>query len=318
MKQEGKRIIKERIINRIKKISVIRDYLNPNQIKMAWSLQFFSIFLLFAALMTNLATENVFSQEEGTTTARQLQEGEGEESIGFVWDDESIRTRELLGETGSQSLYKVLVDPFEEAAQWFGSMPLEEGKITIKVRPGAPNALKQQANTSAKIPPRFRSESTGEYENQYYEPYTDEKKYVLGVRVDFFRRGYNRFAVLLHQPVQLKGIVRAFEVWVVGRQKSHELLVIVNDIYGRERIIPVGKLDFMGWKNLTVQVPSRIVQYDYNFSTERGLTVKGFLIRSNPLESKGSYFLYLDNFSAEVSRFWEEYQDQRDPLDNWE
>ena len=230
--------------------------------------------------------------------------------------------RDVLLEWPHQHRGKIVVDTFEEAGSWYSAMPNDQGIIKSRRILGAPMALKKQGAKDVKVPPRaakppkFRKED-GTYQKEYFLPYSDKRKYILGIRVDFQKRGNNWFAIYPYRPITLEGVVKSFEVWVCGRNKDHKLAIIVEDINGNEQLIPLGKLNFLGWKKLTVNVPDGITQFDYRFSHKRGLVFKGFVINCNPVESYGKYYIYFDNLSAEVSRFWEEYQDQKDPVDTW-
>jgi len=245
-----------------------------------------------------------------------------EDRTSFIQDDEAKSTRELLGYDATRSLYRVVVDTFEEAGEWYASMPGDQGLAVSRRHLGAPAALKKEGAKDVSVPPDKASpprerKADGSYQSTYYPPYKDEKKYILGVRVDFFKRGHNWFAVYPYRPVKLEGVVKSFELWVCGRQKSHSLSIIIDDAFGKEHVIPMGKLNFLGWKRMFVNVPEGVIQYDYRFSEKRGITFKGLLIQTNPLESYGKYYIYFDNLTAEISRFWEEYRDQKDPVDNW-
>lgn len=251
-------------------------------------------------------------------------QGDDKNRINTIIDDEAKTTKELLGENTSKALYKVMVDTFEEAGEWYAKMPSDQGIVISRRQVGAPKALSKEgpqgevktAPRGEQNPPEFRKED-GTYQDKYYLPAADNRKYVLGVRVDFQKRGNNWFAVYPYRPIRLEGVVKSFEVWVAGRQKTHKLFIIVEDVYGDEKLIPMGKLNFLGWKRMYVNVPDQITQFDYKITNRRGLVFKGFMVECSPLESWGKYYIYFDNLTAEVSRFWEEYQDQRDPMDTW-
>ncbi len=236
----------------------------------------------------------------------------------FILDDEA----KVIGKDVSDSLYRITLDTFENAGEWYATMPNDQGIIVARRQKGVPKPLQIKGGSKSinekvkKNPPKYRNVD-GTYRKDYPVPYKDERKYVLGVRVDFQRRGNNWFAVYPYRPIHIEGIVKTFEVWVAGRQKNHELLLLVQDIYGEDKLISMGKLNFLGWKRLFVNIPDQIVQYDYKFTTRRGLVFKGFVVQCNSLESWGKYYIYFDNLVAEVSRFWEEYQDENDPSDIW-
>ncbi len=235
----------------------------------------------------------------------------------------SFITEEFIGKEGSKTLHRVVVDTFEESGEWYAAMPNDQGLITSRRQKGVPRPLRlkdgehKEVKTARKGDNAKFRKADGTYQKDYFPTYLDKRKFVLGVRVDFQKRGNNWFATYPYRPIKLEGLVKTFEVWVAGRQKNHRLFIMVEDIYGDTKIIPMGKLNFLGWKRLYVHVPDQIDQFDYTLSHRRGLVFKGFLIKCDPLESRGRYYIYFDNLTAEVSRFWEEYQDEKDPVDNW-
>ncbi len=252
---------------------------------------------------------NGFAQEKTT-------DKKDNNRIDLNQDDESKTAKEQLGPDASKSLYLITVDTFEEVGEWTINIPEDQGIATTRRVLGAPLALKKQGKKEVKVPPKYRKPD-GVYERKYYRPYTDNKKYILGAKVNFYKRGHNWFSIHHNRPIRLDGIVKAFEVWVCGREKQHTLYIIVEDLFGKELLIKMDKLNFLGWKRLKVTVPLYVVQDNYRFTSKRGLKFKGFFIKVDPLESYGKYYVYFDNLVAEVDRFKEESRNVRDPIDNW-
>jgi len=227
-------------------------------------------------------------------------------------EDESGR---LEKGTLEQSLYKIVIDTFEKAGEWYGSMPVDYGLINIKEIPGAPYELAQMKPETVKVPPKYGEQ--GGNKNSYFEEEVDNHKQILGAKISFMMRTYSWARINPPFPINLEGLVKGFEVWVCGRNKRHTLYIVLKDFYGEEKILEVGDLAFMGWKKMTVQIPYTIVQEDFRYSTRRGLTFLGFLIKFHPEETSGRYYIYFDNLAVEISRFLEENRDIDDPLDTW-
>jgi hypothetical protein len=206
-------------------------------------------------------------------------------------------------ESAQQKLKEVSVDKFEQAGFWISKMSSDEGFTTTRLFEGSP-AGKQ--------------------------PIPEEKdlnipdKYVLGTRVDFLRRGYNTFTLLPLRPIPIEGITKTISVWVVGRNYNHTLKILIQDFFGREYELYLGKLNFQGWKKLTVAIPPQapdgrngIVQRDYHYNSQMGIKVTGFKVECDPMESYGSYYLYLDDLRAVTDLFAEENRDPDDMVDSW-
>lgn len=149
-------------------------------------------------------------------------------------------------------------------------------------------------------------------------------KYVLGSRIDFLRRGYTDITIYPVRPIPIEGITKTISLWVVGRNYNHTIKVIVQDFFGRKYELYMGKLNFQGWKKLTVAVPPQnpdgengIVQRNYHYNNQMGLKIIGFKVECDPLEAFGSYYIYLDDLRAVTDLFAEDNRDPDDMSDAW-
>ena len=135
-----------------------------------------------------------------------------------------------------QQLVEVSVSKLEDAAFWHGAMSLDDGIVTLRSLPGSPAAKKP---------------AEGDVLNRINEQDTR----VLGVKVDFYHRGVVQFTVHPTAPIPIAGISKTISVWIAGRNFNHTLKILIDDYFGRPMELTVGKLNFMGWKKLTVAVP---------------------------------------------------------------
>jgi hypothetical protein len=211
---------------------------------------------------------------------------------------------ERLGIDEAQQLLKeVSVEKFEHDGFWRSTMSHDEGFPTTRLFSGGP-ASKQ--------------------------PIPDEEgmeipdKYVLGTRVDFLRRGYNSFTLYPIRPIPIEGITKTISLWVVGRNFNHELKILIQDFFGRDYEIFVGKLNFQGWKKLTVAIPPQaedglngVVQRNYHYNNQMGIKVTGFRVDCDPMEAYGSYYIYFDDLRAVTDLFAEDNRDPDDMSDAW-
>ena len=197
-----------------------------------------------------------------------------------------------------QELVEVSVSKFEDVAFWGSSMMLDDGIIAIRRFEGAP--LDKQP-------------IAGEESSNIEE--TD--RYVLGSKVVFFRRAKSSVAIFPVRPIPIEGITKTISVWVVGRNFNHTLKVIVADYFNQRREITMGKLNFMGWKQMTAAIPPRITQDEYHYTSDRGLKLVGFKIEFDLLESYGTYYAYFDDLRAVTDLFAETYRDPDDMTDGW-
>jgi len=206
-------------------------------------------------------------------------------------------------ESAQQMIKEVSVDKFEHDGFWRSTMSSDEGYTTSRLFTGAP-AGKQP------IPEE--------------EGLNIPDRYVLGTRIDYLRRGYSSFTIYPTRPIPVEGISKTISVWVAGRNFNHELVLLIQDFFGRNYEFVMGKLNFMGWQKLTVAIPpapddglSGVVQRSYNYNNNFGIKIMGFRIDCDPLEARGSYYIYFDDLRAETDLFSESHRDPDDMVDGW-
>jgi hypothetical protein len=211
---------------------------------------------------------------------------------------------ERLGIDEAQQLLKeVSVEKFEHDGFWRSTMSADEGYTTTRLFSGGP-AGKQ--------------------------PIPDEEgmeipdTYALGTRVDFLRRGYNSFTIYPIRPIPIEGITKTISMWIAGRNFNHEIKILIQDFFGRDYEIYMGKLNFQGWKKLTVAIPpqaedgiSGVVQRNYHYNNQMGIKITGFRIDCDPMEAYGSYYFYVDDLRAVTDLFAEDNRDADDMSDAW-
>lgn len=197
-----------------------------------------------------------------------------------------------------QMLKEVSITKFEDASFWTSSMPLDQGTVTLRRLEGGP-AGKVAIPDEQKV------------------GIAEADKYVLGAKVNFFKRGPTFFTVSPLNPLPVEGVVKTLSVWVVGRNYNHVLKVLIQDYYGRQMELTLGKLNFMGWKQMVVAVPPNIVQTEFHYSNQSGLKILGFRVECDPLEDFGTYYMYFDDMRAVTDLFGEAKRDMDDMVDGW-
>ncbi len=205
-------------------------------------------------------------------------------------------------DSAMMSLREVSVDKFEREGSWNVHMSPDNGVVAARLFKGAP-AMKE---------PLPEDEGKEDLDTQ-----------VLGVRVDFFRRGVNSFNIMAGRPMPVEGTVKTVSMWVCGRNQSHDMYLLIQDYFGRNYEVYMGNLGFSGWKKLTaVIMPSPdgehgIVQSSAYYGDKPGFKILGFRVDCNPIQAKGSYYLYLDDLRAVTDLYDLENRDEDDMLDNW-
>ncbi len=201
-------------------------------------------------------------------------------------------------DTAQQKLKEISISKFEDAGFWTVEMDRDAGVTTLRRLPGGPLDKKP-------IPDEEKLGLSG------------EDKFVLGVKVQFYRRGNVSFFIRPERPLPVEGITKTLSLWVVGRNTPHTLKVLISDQFGHKAEVTMGKLNFTGWKKMVVAIPTTIVQRDYHYMNKQGIKIEGFEVVCDPAETYGSYFIYFDDMRAVTDLFSEENRDVDDMMDNW-
>lgn len=190
----------------------------------------------------------------------------------------------------TEKLTNYVVDNFEMANTWEGLMPREQGLIKIKRTLGGYAIPRDEASNF--------------------------NRYILGVKIQYFKSGYSWFSLKPPRMIRIPGLVKQISVQVAGRNYQHELSFVIRDFNGFQHTLPVGKLNFVGWKKLSMLVPASIPQNEYH-RYEAGIYFCGLRINCNPKETHGQYYAYFDDLMAETDLYTLLYKDPEDPKDDW-
>lgn len=245
-------------------------------------------------LLISLSFGFVFAQNEGDAAGNQ----------DYATIDAADPTR--IGVTSAEvRLKEVSVDKFETEGTWKVAISSDEGVIEGRLFDG--NPLKKEP-----------------IEDEADMNIPDTKVY--GAKISFYRRGMNSFTVKAAKPLPIEGITKTVSVWVIGRSIPHELTLIVEDFFGQQFEIYVGKLNHAGWKLMTAAIPpqgvnayagSGIIQRNTHYGKNIGLKVVGFKIDCDLDESYGKYYIYFDDLRAVTDLYEVEMADPDDMDDNW-
>lgn len=205
---------------------------------------------------------------------------------------------EIGVDTAQQALQEISISKFEDPGMWKVFMPVDQGIIESRRFAGAPAERKP-------IPQEQQLNVGG------------EDKYVLGVKVQFFRRGNTEIFIQPIRPLTVPGIAKTVSVWVVGRNFNHMLKLVVRDQFGNVDVIDMGKLNFTGWRQLTCAIPPNIQQRNIHYPGRGGITILGFIIDPALLETYGTYYVYFDDLRAVTDLFADQSRDKDDIPDIW-
>ena len=218
-------------------------------------------------------------------------------------DNESLASPDptVIGnDSAKQALREVSVDRYELEGSWNAHISPDNGVINVRLFEGSP---------LAKEPLKGEEEA--------------EDSKVLGVKVEFFRRGVNSFFVKAARPIPIEGVTKTISVWAAGRNMDHQMYVLVQDYNGNNFELFLGTLGFSGWKKMSVAVPPTpdgehgIIQSSAYNGIRPGLRIVGFRIDCNPMLARGTYYLYLDDLRAVTDLYDIENRDEDDMNDDW-
>jgi hypothetical protein len=130
-------------------------------------------------------------------------------------------------------------------------------------------------------------------------PKDPEKLSVLGVAMLFDRKEYNWVDVVpgvkttgsdgkvTYKPseIPLPGRVSALDTWVWGSGFKYYLEAYVRDYRGIVYKLKMGMIDFEGWRNMRVNIPTSIPQSKQTLPKRLGLTLVKFRIWTTPTEA---------------------------------
>ena len=184
------------------------------------------------------------------------------------------------------------INDFEECEDWraVSTCPLGDSK-TRKI-PGKPRPVNEQGQPVNEDgqPGEFKAESTDE------NGISHKNEFVLGVKTYFLDRGFDRVEVFPPNEYIVRGKAREMKVWALGRKFRHTLYVKLRDYKGQLHKLKVGRLDFWGWKEMSVIIPGWLPQSASYALLDKNLHFVSFIIESDLYEVPGTFYTYLDQF----------------------
>ncbi|MFH0975763.1 MAG: flagellar filament outer layer protein FlaA [Spirochaetota bacterium] len=182
-------------------------------------------------------------------------------------------------------LYEDWMSDFETCEDWRALSTTPLGDSKIRKIPGKPRPMDDQGNVT-----EFPNEITDE------NGITHKNENVLGVKGYVIDRGFDRVEVLPPNEFIIRGKAKELKVWALGRKFRHTLFVKFRDYRGKFHKIKVGRLDFWGWREMSVIIPGWIPQSATYAMLDKNLHFVSFFIESDRYEVPGTYYVYLDNF----------------------
>ena len=134
-------------------------------------------------------------------------------STGFVFAQTSSLqdpNPETVGNDSAMSaLREVSLDKFEREGSWNVHISADYGVIAARLFEGNPAMKEPLAEDEGK---------------------EAEDTQVLGIRVDFFRRGKNSFTIKSGRPIPIEGTAKTISMWVCGRNQDLNFMFLFRTI----------------------------------------------------------------------------------------
>ncbi|HDP81487.1 MAG TPA: endoflagellar filament sheath protein [Spirochaetes bacterium] len=197
--------------------------------------------------------------------------------------------KETPGEPADKKKQTGLVEDwmndFEASEDWRAVATCPIGDTKIRKIPGKPRPLDDNGNI-IDFPDQVTDDNGITHKNEF----------VLGVKTYFMDRGFDRVEVFPPNEYIIRGKAKEIKVWVLGRKFRHTLFVKLRDFRGNLYKIKIGRLDFWGWKELSVIVPGWLPQSASYAMLDKNLHFVSFFVESDTFEVPGTFYFYLDNF----------------------
>lgn len=143
-----------------------------------------------------------------------------------------------------------------------------------------------------------------------------EKAKFLGLEVKFNRKGDNWVDIIPTKDgkngkeayeIPFKGNIHRLDMWVWGAGYYYDLEILVRDCEGRVHTLSMGLVNFKGWQNMHVSVPSNIPQSSKYLGNKNRLSFVAFRIRTRPSERVDEFKIFFDQFKALTDVFMDSF-----------
>jgi len=182
-----------------------------------------------------------------------------------------------------EGIVVVWLDNMQNSEDWrsFATSPL--GETATRKVPGRPRPLDADGKPTDGDGDEIVDESGVTHKNEY----------VLGVKGFISDRGFDRIEVFPPNELVIRGKGKEIKVWVLGRKMRHTLYVKLRDHAGRVYKLNMGRLDFWGWREMSVVIPPYIPQSARYAVLDKNLRLASFFLQSDPFEPGGMVYFYL-------------------------
>jgi hypothetical protein len=137
--------------------------------------------------------------------------------------------------------------------------------------------------------------------------------FALGIHSRFDRKGYNAIEIipakkgsdgkLVPSTLPLPGRVKAFDLWVWGSNYNYTMDVHLRDFEGIDRVLHLGSLQFVGWRNMSTTITGNIPQSRRYIPRFQALELTKLVIWTTPEERVDDFYVFLDEVKVLTDLF---------------
>jgi len=186
------------------------------------------------------------------------------------------------------------LNDFEACEDWRATATCPIGDTKIRKIPGKPRPMNEEGQLVDEEGNVSQVGFKDDVEDENGIQHKNES--VLGVKTNFMDRGFDRVEIYPPNEYIIRGKAREIKLWVLGRKFRHTLFVKLRDYRGRTHKLKIGRLDFWGWKEMSVIVPGWLPQSAKYAMLDINLHFVSFVVESDKFEIPGSFYVYLDQF----------------------
>jgi len=207
------------------------------------------------------------------------------------------------------------MNDFENCEDWRAVATCPLGETKIRKIDGKPITVDDNGNTQQVTIENLGLDKVSDTRGKDENGIEHDVKYVLGVRTYFMERGFDRVEVFPPNEYVIRGKAKEIRVWVLGRKFRHTLFVKLRDYQGRIHKLKVGRLDFWGWREMSLVIPGWLPQSTRYALLDKNLHFVSFFVESDHYEVPGTFYFYLDNFRIRTDL--SEFTGDESIRDNW-
>ncbi len=129
---------------------------------------------------------------------------------------------------------------------------------------------------------------------------------VLGINGKFDRMGYNYIELIPDRKnekgeytgIPIPGRCKVLDLWTWGSNYDYYLEAHLTDYRGVTHVLPLGNLNYEGWKNLKVQIPGYIPQGRTYIPKLKQLSLVKLVMWTRPAERVDDFYIYFDQIKV--------------------